>query len=330
MSTTFTEKRSDKWLRTCQLLVGKNGNGDVSPSSGLLIEDLRIKWEFTKTIYRTPNVATIKIYNLNQEHESLMRDEFNDVILQGGYQGNTRLFFRGNIKYANFYREENDRVCELNCGDGDKDFHGALVNFSLAAGHDDEQTIRQLMTTMQATALGHVHGKKIRTKHGRGRVFSGNFREVMDEIAANNEAHWSIQDGKLIMVPVDSTLPNEAIMVSSETGLLGAPEVNDKGIGINMMFDPRVIPGSKIWLSNNEVKMKHLKANITGQKRKLHGPKQPVRLDKDGIYKVYAVHGNGDTRGTEWVSECKCVALDSPIPSAKGMPQSSSPDGDIL
>jgi hypothetical protein len=324
--------------------VGKDGDGNVSPSTGLIIDStitaeaqkagatagIRITFEITKTIYRTPNVATIKIYNLNQTHENMVMGEFNDVILKGGYQGNSRLFFRGNIKYANAFREGNDRIIELNCGDGDKDFGGALINFTLSAGHSDADAIKQLMTSMRATTLGHVAGKNLFKKHPRGRAFSGSARDILDRIADNNDAQWSIQDGILIMVPVDSTLPTEAIAVSSETGLKSAPEVNDKGIGMKMMFDPRIIPGSKLWLLNNEVKMKHLKAQLTGQKRKLHGPNRPVRTDPDGLYKVYAVHITGDTRGTDWDADVKCVALDSPIPSIKGLPQSSTPDGDII
>jgi hypothetical protein len=342
--TIWTGAQSPKWLRSCQLFVGKDGDGNVSAANGLKIDTaitpdaqrdgatagLRITFECTKTIYRTPNVATIKIYNLNQTHENMINGEFNDVILQGGYQEDTRLFFRGNIKYCNAYRDNDDRIVELNCGDGDKDFHGALINFTLAAGHSDADAIHQLKTSFRAITLGHIAGKNLFKKHSRGRAFSGNARDILDRIADNNDAQWSIQDGILIMIPVDSTLPNEAIAVSSETGLKGAPEINNKGIRMKMMFDPRIIPGSKLWLLNNEMKMKHLKAQLTGQKRKLHGPHRPVRTDPDGIYKVYAVHITGDTRGPDWDSDVKCVALDSPIPSLKGLPQSSSPDDDVL
>jgi hypothetical protein len=275
-------------------------------------------------------VATIRVYNLNAHHEAMIDREFNDVILQGGYQGNTRLFFRGNIKFVSFFREGVDRICELNVGDGDKDFRGALVNFSLAAGHDDAETVRQLLTPMQATTPGHIHGKNLKTKHSRGRVFSGNARDFFDRIADHNDADWSIQDGKFTLVPVDSTLPNEAIAVSSDTGLLGAPEKSDKGIVVKVMFDPRIIPASKLWLFNNEVKMKKLKAALSAGKKKRPGDGQRLRLDPDGIYKVYAVHGQGDTRGTEWTAECKCVALDAPIPSIKGMPISSTTDAEML
>jgi hypothetical protein len=331
--TELAGVQNPKWLRSLQLLVGKDGDGDVSPATGLLIEHLRIQFDITKTIYRTPNVATIKVHNLNGVSEKKILKEYNDVILQGGYLGSgqkPRVFFRGNVVFGTGYRDGNSRICEILAKDGDKDFHGALVNFTLAAGHTDADAIHQLLTSFRATTLGRVHGKHLDTKHRRARTFSGNFRDVMDRIAGNNDGEWSIQNGLLTLVPVDSTLPSEAFVIDSETGLLGAPEANDKGITMKVLFDSRIIPGSKVWLKNNEVKTKHLKASVTGQQRKLKGPKIPARLDKDGIYKVYAVHGTGDTRGEDWIAELKCVALDSPIPSIKGLPQSSTPDGDIL
>jgi hypothetical protein len=327
-----------KFLRTLQLLVGKDGDGNVSPATGLLIDatpkdgspGLRITFEITKTIYRTPNQALIKIYNLNQAHERQIDREFNDIILQGGYRGQTHTFFRGNIRFTHFYREENDHISEINAGDGDKDFRGALVNFTLAAGHDDENTIRQLVTSMRATTMGRIAGKKIKSKRLRGRTYSGLARDVMDKIAKDSDGHWSIQNGAMVLVPVDSVLPGSAIAISSETGLLGAPEINNKGIKIRCMLDPRIIPGSKLWLQNNDVKQRHLKASMTGQSHKLHGSKRPVRLDPDGVYKVYAVKLVGDMCGADWYCECMCVALDSQIPSTQGLPQSSTPDDDVL
>jgi hypothetical protein len=328
-----------KFPRFLQLLVGKDGDGNVSAATGLLIDatpkdgspGLRVTFEITKTIYRTPNQALIKVYNLTDAHEKQIDREYNDVILVGGYRGQERTFFRGNIRFTHFYREDNDHMSEINAGDGDKDFRNALVNFTLAAGHDDEQTIRQLVTSMRATTMGYVAGKKVKTKRIRGRTYSGNLRDVMDKIAKDSDGHWSIQNGTMVLVPVDSVLPGEAIAISSETGLLGAPEVNNKGIKIKCMLDPRITPGCKLWLANNDVKQKHLKAATEGQKHKLHGPKAPVRLDPDGVYKVYAVKMVGDTRGPDWYCECMCVALDSPIPKAAGqLPQSSTPDDDVI
>jgi hypothetical protein len=141
----------------------------------------------------------------------------------------------------------------------------------------------------------------------------------MDIIARNNGAHWSIQDGFLAMVPAGSTLPNEAIKVDSDTGLLESPMINDKGISMKMQLDPRIVPNSKIWLSNNAVKAAHFKAPMLLTEHQ-KGSKAHVRLDPDGVYKVFVVNHKGDTRGTDqssWVTEVKCVGLDEKIPTSK-------------
>lgn len=328
-----------KMGRVLQLLVGHDGDGNVRYDNGLLISNvqpdgspgLRMTFEITKTIYRTPNQALIKIYGLSQEHEKTIGREYNDVILQGGYQGQVRVFFRGNIRFTHFYGEAGvDRIAEINAGDGDKDFRNALVNFTLEAGHTDGDVIHRLFTSMRATTEGRIAGKNLKTRFARGRTYSGLVRDVMDQAARNSDAHWSIQNGAMIMVPVDSVLPGEAIVVSSETGLLGTPEVNNKGIKIRTLLDPRIVPARKLWLQNNEIKQKHLAKAIEGQKHKLHGPQKPVRTDPDGVYKTYAVKMAGDTRGPNWECESMCVALDSPIPSIKGLPISSTPDDDVL
>jgi hypothetical protein len=335
------QQQGNKWLRQAQVIVGKNGDGNVSPSNGLLISSvqsdgspgLRITFDIQKTIYRTPNQALIKVYNLTQAHEKQIDAEYNDLIVQCGYvgQGAMRLVFRGNIRFTHFYREGNDHVGEINAGDGDKDFRNAIVNFTLQANHSDADVMDKLLETMQATIKGHIAGKNINRKRIRGKTHVGLARDVMDRIAKENDGHWSSQDGALTMIPVDSVVsPAQAIEISSETGLLETPEVNDKGITIKVMLDPRIVAGGKLWLKNNDVKMKHLSRVLTGQSRKAKGPKTPVRLDPDGVYKVFAVRHVGDTCGGDWYSECRCVGLSQPIPSSKGMPVSTTPDGDLL
>jgi hypothetical protein len=327
-----------KWLRTCRLEVGKATNGIVT---GFAVSDLRVEFEVRKNIYRTPNTATINVFNLLEANEHKIRDEFNDVRLFVGYRGipgistpQERLLFQGNIRFSYFYRDGLDHIAEIECGDGDKDYHSTIIDsYTLGKDATESMMVDHLIKQFTTTTKGHIKGKNLKKSRVRGKVYSGNARDIMDDIARNNDAHWSIQSGKLVMVPVDDVLPEEAIMVSSETGLLGAPEVNDKGITIKTMMDPRIEPNGKLWLQNNELKIKRISDQQTGQNRKLKGPKLPARTDPDGVYKVFAVTHKGDSRGTSgdsWSSESRCVALDQPIPTTQGNPISSTPDSDLL
>lgn len=304
------------WGRVCRVKVGKIGRKGEPVVGREFTETLRIAFDVTKTIYRAPNVATIKLYNLTQDHEEAIRDEYKDLALDCGYGGEAQGIFRGNIRFVYAYREGNDRIVEIQAGDGDKDFKDGEVNFTLAAGHTDEDAIKRLLENMGTTVLGYVAGKNLTKAKILGKTYSGTVRRVMDVIARNNEAHWTIQDGKLSMVPVRSTLPNEAIRVDSNTGLLGTPQINDKGIALKVQLDPRMVPNGKIWLSNNEVKAAVFKPPMLLREEQ-KGSKAPIRLDPDGIYKLFVVNHKGDTRGGDWFSECKCVGLDDKIPRSK-------------
>jgi hypothetical protein len=326
-----------KWLRTCRLEVGKAKGGLVS---GFSTSDLRVQFTVNKTIYQTPNTAKIKIFNLREENEHKIRDEFNDVRLFVGYRGipgtskpQESLVFQGNIRFSYFYREGLDHIAEIVCGDGDKDYRSTVIDrYTLGKDATESIVIDHLLKKFSSTTKGHIKGKNLFKPRVRGKVYSGNARDILHDIAKNNDAHWSIQDGKLVMVPVDSVLPEEAIMVSSETGLLGQPEENDKGIAIKMLMDARIVPNGKLWLQSNDIKLKHINEQ-QGRSSKTRSSKTPVRTDPDGVYKVLTVTHKGDNRATDagsWSSDCRCIALDQPIPAKRGGAASSTPDSETM
>ena len=55
----------------------------------------------------------------------------------------------------------------------------------------------------------------------RGKVMYGMARKYMRDTAKQTGTSWSIQDGKVQMVPVRGYLPGEAVVLTAETGLVG-------------------------------------------------------------------------------------------------------------
>lgn len=302
-----------QWKRKVQVVIGKAGNG-------LLVENLRVKFEVAKTVESAPNVAVIKIYNLSPTNEARIKNEFDEVLLNAGYDGAMQLVFRGNIKHVYRYREVNDYITEIEAGDGDKDFRKAVINETLAAGTGTGALVDRAVGTFKGvggTTKGTVQvAEKTRL---RGKVVSGNTRDVLNDVARESGANWSIQDGQLTIVSANGVLPNEAIVITAETGMLKAPEINDKGIAVKCLMNPQLRVNGAIKLDNNGIKAKRVKAQALATKREKEEttPKEPVRLDPDGIYKVLKLTHKGDTRGQDWVSEIECIGLDQPIPDAR-------------
>lgn len=294
--------------------------GDSAAGAGLAVtEGLRVKFEVTKTIGRQPNTALIQIYNLTQANEAKIKGEFDEVILNAGYVDASLLVFAGSIRHTSQYRDGNDHITEIDAGDGDSDLRNTIINTTLRAGTSTSQALDHIISKFAKTKKGHVVVSD--TNRIRGKVISGLPGPLLDRIAAENNAHWSIQDGTLVMVPVTSTLPTEAIVLRSDTGLLGAPEVNDKGIKAKCLLNPRLAVNGKVQIDNNDLKLQiaKQKANVPGakQKKTKKAAGQIARLDPDGVYKIYKLVHKGDTRGQDWTTEVWCVGLGKPIPTGQ-------------
>jgi hypothetical protein len=303
-----------QYLRKAQLVVGKQGQG-------LLIEFLRIAFEVEKTSDGNPNTASIQVYNLNETNHGRIKNEFDDVILNVGYGDSLAVIFRGNIKRVFKYKQGNDWITELECGDGDQDFKNAIINETIEAGVDDSVIVDRAVGTMSKTTKGPVKGLSP-NKRLRGKVMSGNTRDVLSKLAKDADASWSIQDGQLTFIPINGVLDDEAIVVNSQTGMLSAPEVGDEGIKVKSLLNPLYKIYGRVKLDNNNMKgkkqtigqVKNTNTEVTKTKK----DDNPVRQDPDGIYKIYKMKHKGDTHGSDWYSELETVSLDAAIPKKKG------------
>lgn len=131
-----------QWKRRVRLIIGKAGNG-------LLVEHLRVAFEVKKTLESDPNTATIKIWNLNPDNEAKARNEYDEVLLEAGYEGAMRLVFRGNIQHVYRYRDGQDFITEIEAGDGDKSYRNATMNETLAAGTDNALLANRAASSMR-------------------------------------------------------------------------------------------------------------------------------------------------------------------------------------
>lgn len=315
-----------QYRRDCEVIIGATV---VTPDGekvgrGISVRDLRITFEITKTIGRVPNTALVRIYNLSQDNESKIREEFTEVLINAGYVGSSLLIFRGNIRHTSPYRDGNDRMMEIDAADGDRDFRKAIVNTTLRAGTTNAQLLDHVVSQFVTTKKGHAVIKE--QTRIRGKSVLGMARDFLDDMAEGSNAHWSIQDGFLEIVPVDSTLPTEAIVLRSDTGMLGAPEVDDKGIKVKCLLNPRIRVNGKIQIDNNDLKLK-----IKKEREKKPGGVHPhpstvkkkpglSRVSPDGIYKVIKLTHKGDTRGggsETWTTEAICMPLGKSIPAGK-------------
>jgi hypothetical protein len=304
-----------EYLRQANLIIGANGQG-------VEVSDLRISFRIVKTVTPEPNMATIKVYNFSVANEayikSISSSEGTDVILNAGYDGATRIVFQGSIKNAYRYREHTNIITEIEAGDGDKDLRNSYMNLTLGSGTTDTNILQAAVKSFANTTMGTaVFTDKRRSK---GRAIYAPTKHVLDTMAKAHGALWSIQDGQLYFVHASAVLPNEAIVVNSQTGMLQVPELTDKGIIVKNLLNPQFRCNGVIKLNNNDIKFKprtrHVSTGKGANSAPITKPKLQVRLDPDGLYKVIRVDMRGDTRGENesWTSDLTCIGIGQPIP----------------
>jgi hypothetical protein len=291
--------------------VGKNLTQNLA--SGILLEGFRVVFTVEQTLRGPPNTANIQIYNLNPTNEGKVKKEFDEVVLDCGYRGNTRIIFRGGIRFPTHYRDGTDWITEIQAADGDKAYTEAHIYVALKAGQTPLDAVKAVLEEVNKITneirLGYVELSP--TTYLRGKVLAGPVRRVLDQIARDNAAAWSITNGTLNIVKADSVLPGVAVVVNGQTGMLGAPEVSGKGIKVRMELQPWLLTNGVLVLDNNNIKVQAIQQYASGPKVK---EKKLVRLDPDGRYKVYKLRHQGDTRGPDWYTEAETVGIGQATP----------------
>lgn len=299
MSAQNEKEQDMQWLRACGLVVGgKTGQG-------LDLSGLRIKFSTKKGDTETPNSAEITVYNLSEDTSNRIGREFSRVLLSAGYESNNGLVFDGNIRQVLRGRENGtDSVTTIIAADGDAAYNNAVINQTLAAGSKPGDQVKACQQTFAAKGAGAGHTPELEGPSlPRGKVMYGMSRKYMRDVAKGTDTTWSIQDGKVQMVKVKGYLPGEAVVLTSETGLIGTPEQTQDGIKCQCLINPRLRIGGRIWLNNKSVQ--RVKTDL-----KMAAANTAPRLDQDGFYRILTIELDGDTHGQPWYANLVTIGID--------------------
>jgi hypothetical protein len=327
---------SDQYLRKVGLVVTKPSAEGPTPSGaalgssaldGIDLSEMRIVFKTTQSDVQTPNTAFIRVYNLSDQTAQSIQQEFTGVMLQAGYEtGAFGIIFRGSIKQVRRGRENpTDTYLDILAADGDIPYNQGVVNISLAAGATEQDRLDAVAKSMglpKGYVLDLPPGKSI-----RGQVLYGMGRAHLSEIAQKANARWSIQNGQLQMVSQTGYRPGTAIVLNSNTGMIGLPQQTQGGIDVTCLLNPNIKIAGLVQIDNGSIQRSLvggvlLRApataeNPTGRADNLPGflPK----LTSDGFYMVMVCEHEGDTRGQPWYSKLTCLAVDKSSPADKSV-----------
>lgn len=264
----------------------------------LQFRGLDISFEVEKSTKAEPNKASIRVWNLTQDHRrqleamSVRRGQGRiKVELEVGYGGTeqTGLIFRGDFRRAPSSAEGPDWVTELEGSDGGGAVLWSRVNRSFPAGTTVEAVVRACADAM---GVGAGNSREVmaraRLEGGgdtfpEGTVLSGSAAEELGHLLRSIGLRYSIQDGVLQVLERGQALQSTAVRLSPQTGLIDTPVTNADGtVSATCLLIPDIYPGRQVRFDG---------------------------VDQAGFYRVEKAKYQGDTFGTEWYIHMECQPL---------------------
>lgn len=313
-----TSYTTDQWLRKCSLIVSND-------QKGLDLSQFRIKFQIRQAdpIAAKPKTAWIRVYNLapttigNTNSVTGIVAEYTTVTLQAGYQtGAFGIIFQGTIKqFRSGHESAVDSFFDIMAADGDLGYNFAVTNKTLAAGAtlDDARKAHQDALTALGVTEGHngmtgAAGGGVAGTGGinptflRGPTLYGMSRSGMDNVTDSSGSSWVIENGKVQIVTTKGYAPGTAVVLNSQTGLIGWPEQTESGIYARCLLNPNIKIQGQVQVNNASINQ-----NLTppGQSPFVNFPSLTdfrafATVAADGLYRVLVVEHEGDTRGNPW------------------------------
>lgn len=297
-----------QYIRNASLIVAD------AQGNGLDLASLRIVFKVKKSSAQTPNSAIIRVYNLSDNTAKQIREEFQSVTLQAGYQSNFGLIFKGNIKQVRFGRENStDTYVDIAAGDGDQSYNFSTISTTLSAGSQQTDQINAAINTMEPNGVTTGFIDDIDSIIlPRGKVMYGMSRDYLRQSTESTNTTWSIQNEQIQIVKRTSVAPDPVVVLTSKTGLVGVPELTNDGVSARCLLNPLIRIGGIININQKDIADAKL-SNVSNNLQVNSAPQTTA----DGLYRVLVAEFNGDTFGNDWYTDITCISYDNSAPDGE-------------
>ncbi|HDR9022689.1 TPA: hypothetical protein QDB09_003243 [Burkholderia vietnamiensis] len=296
----------EQFGRKVSLIIG------FDSGESLDLSELRIVFRVQRGDLQTPNSARIRVYNVSDNTAQKVEREYSRVVLQAGYEGNYGIIFDGSLVQVRRGREsQTDTYLDITAADGDMAYNFAVVNTTLAAGSTPEDHVKVCTAAMGQFGVAEGYRPDLGGRPlPRGKVMFGMARDYLETVARSTQTLWSIQDGKVQIVPETSYVPGEIPDINYKSGMVGLPQQTQNGITVKMLLNPGVKIGRLIHLNNASVQQYEYGVGIQDQPNNGMIATQN-KFNSDAFYYVMTNEHWGDTRGNDWYTEVICLAVDA-------------------
>lgn len=230
-----------------------------------------IEIDITRNTLTSANVCQIRIYNLSLKNRNQIRfnasdyGTFRPIELFAGYTDNPPKIFDGNISQAWSYREGVNFITQIECYDGGYAFVNGTTAVEFPSGTPQKTVIKTVIKDLPFIDEG-VVGNYPDTI-GRGNSYSGSTTKILEELTGGG---FFIDNGKAYALGTNEFIEatNGITLVSTATGLLATPILEETIVRFDMIFEPGLNAGHKAVLDSTTEKNFNGAYKITGVKHR--------------------------------------------------------------
>jgi hypothetical protein len=213
------------------------------------ITGLDIAFSVERTLRREPNRASLRVWNLSDGNRAAIgRMEQVRVRIEAGYEQASGLIFDGELVEGLSRKDGSSWVTELRSGDGHSAARSARISWSYRAGASTSALLERVAGELGVgignalEAFGRA-GTPAGTRLEHGAV-SGRADDVLTHLCEAVGLEWSIQGGVLQVLDQGGALRRTAIVLDSDSGLVGSPHVDSRGrLHAEALMVPELEPG---------------------------------------------------------------------------------------
>ena len=271
--------------------------------SGIEITGLHITFKVNKGSdnKRRTNKATVKIYNLSEEHQKYIEAPFVECVLSVGYIGaGMHRLFAGQVTVAGTEKEGTETVTEIQIDSLYTQLNHKTVSKTAPAGVSVKGVIENLVKEMDGVSRVVFSGTNITKSFVDGYPLSGAPRQILNELGEAFELEWQIDDDVMYIQDAGKSYMlnnSKAFKISETSGLIDRPYFDqiekqrgkkDKlraarnGLKLKILLNPAIVAGSIIYIEYG---------------------------DKTGYYKVERLTHSGEYFGNDWTTELVCGTM---------------------
>lgn len=287
MSRLF--KRSVTVTLVRPLSEGDLGEPVIQPNAIIVRSPIRVVFHVEKNLHSEPNTCELSIFNLAERTRKELQHKPLWVRIDAGYEGEERRLFSGDVRWAESTRDRVDWETKMQLGDGDRSFRFGRVSRSFRAGIDARTAAVEAARAMGLRAkFSPAAERELRAQFAGGLTMAGPAHRELGRLLSRFGMTYSVQDGELQVLLGNETAPDQAILISQDTGMVGTPAYGsppEKGkppvLPVTKLLDARIKPGGRVMLATRQI---------------------------NGLFRVERVTHDGDTHGDPWFTQIEAKA----------------------